>query len=138
MLPCFNTLPVSRIRIFQKVQVNEFINFTYCFEQFKKMLARKAIKRCSPLLVSRPRSSLQVSAEHVDESVLGFVRVGAAKGTHSHVGSQVSHVSSQGSISLKIYATFFPLRVSLKKLLKCESQGRLCKYYRQIHVILSF
>ena len=78
-------------------------------------------KNCSPLLVSSPGACLEVPAEHVDEPVLSLVRVGAAKGTHSHVWSQVAHVSSQGSISFKIKATFFPLRVSLKKLLESES-----------------
>ena len=87
------------------------------------------------MLISGPRCILNVPGAHVNQPVLRLVRVGPAEGAHSHVVAEVAHVPSQSTIPFKIKDTFFPLRVSLKKLLGCERQGRLCNNYRQIHVI---
>ena len=64
-----------------------------------------------PLLIAESRSTLGISLEHVDQSLLGLVW--RLEGSETHVGGQV--VSPQCSVTFKIKATFFPCgAVSLK------------------------
>ena len=51
-----------------------------------------------PWLISDPWSSLSISLEHVDQSLLGLV--GRLEGGETHVGGEI--VSPQGSVTFKI------------------------------------
>ena len=63
------------------------------------------------MLIAESRSTLGISLEHVDQSLLGLVR--RFEGSETHVGGQV--VSPQSSVTFKIKATVFPCgAVSLK------------------------